>query len=143
MNLKYFNRFFKKIKEDKSGCWIWMGRPNFYGYGQFMMMYKNYRAHRLSYEIHKGKIPNGMHVCHTCDIRLCVNPKHLFLGTAKDNMHDCHKKGRFKGWQHFQESKTHCPHGHEYSAGNTRLAKNRGKYVQRVCIACHGGRANA
>lgn len=65
------------------------------GYGQFNTSIKLVRAHRFSYELHFGKIPQGMFVCHKCDIPNCVNPEHLFLGTPKDNTQDCIRKGRF------------------------------------------------
>lgn len=51
-------------------------------------------AHRFSYQQFKGKIPDGMIVCHSCDTPACVNPEHLWVGTYQDNSDDCHKKGR-------------------------------------------------
>lgn len=92
-------RFFRRV--DKSGsCWIWTGvtAPN--GYGRFQAGGKgspSIGAHRFSYEMHKGPIPDGMFVMHSCDVRNCVNPDHLSLGTPKDNTHDMIKKGRWKG----------------------------------------------
>lgn len=89
-------RFFAKIKKTES-CWLWVGtlRPN--GYGQIQEAGKNSRtlsAHRLSYELHKGAISDGMVVMHKCDNPACVNPDHLEVGTYKDNTADMINKGR-------------------------------------------------
>lgn len=76
--------------EDPAGCWLWAGPllPN--GYGRFGKS----TAHRKSWELHHGPIPAGLYVCHSCDVPACVNPGHLWLGTAADNRHDCDAKGR-------------------------------------------------
>jgi len=95
----------------ESGCWIWMGATTKKGYGD--IKYKadkkasHHRAHRLAYELHKGEIPKGMLVCHTCDIPGCINPSHLFVGTAQDNTDDMIKKGR----QNFAGMKNGIPYG--------------------------------
>lgn len=82
--------FWKKV--DKSGdCWIWVGLVNRYGYGRWG---KNKTAHRHSYELANGEIPDGKQVCHTCDVRNCVNPAHLWLGEHRDNMQDRNVKKR-------------------------------------------------
>ena len=71
-------------------CWLWLKHKTTSRYGGF----RNLRANRASYIIHNGPIPDGMYVCHTCDIPHCVNPSHLFLGTQFDNMRDMVAKGR-------------------------------------------------
>jgi DNA-binding CsgD family transcriptional regulator len=80
-----------------SGCWIFMGATNEFGYGIVGAGGKgvsNDRAHRVTYKHFKGEIPKGMFVCHTCDVPSCCNPEHLFLGTNQDNVDDMVKKKR-------------------------------------------------
>lgn len=83
------------MPEPNSGCWLWVncisGRE---GYGQISSAGVQLYAHRLSYVAFKGPIPDGLFVCHKCDVRTCVNPDHLFLGTAGDNARDRDSKGR-------------------------------------------------
>jgi hypothetical protein len=74
------------------GCWIWTGAAARYGSMKFGK--RAGKAHRFSWEAYKGEIPAGLEVCHTCDVTLCVNPDHLFLGTHLENMHDRDRKGR-------------------------------------------------
>lgn len=87
-------RFFEKIEKTKS-CWFWRGTiNNVWGYGQFFVNGVYIRAHRYSYEIHKGEIPPGLYICHSCDNTNCVNPDHLWAGTQKENIRDCMRKAR-------------------------------------------------
>lgn len=89
-------RFHERYRVDAdSGCWIWQSSFAS-GYGCIGRGGKGNQAaaHRISYELHFGPIPEGMLVCHTCDVRACCNPKHLFLGTYSDNAKDCLAKGR-------------------------------------------------
>lgn len=97
-------RFLEKwTPEPFSGCWLWIGAtvasPGPLNavkllYGVFYLNSSLKRAHRASWELFRGQIAVGMNVLHKCDTSLCVNPEHLFLGTAKDNTRDAFRKGR-------------------------------------------------
>lgn len=81
---------------DRSGeCWLWTGTFSAKGYGVLTFNYKQFRAHRVSWELANGRpVPEGMFVCHRCDTPACVRPEHLFIGTNDDNVQDCVRKGR-------------------------------------------------
>lgn len=83
--------FMKKI-EKTSGCWNWKGQISKAGYGRHCCKY----AHRLSYQYYKGEIPKGLMICHTCNNKACVNPEHMYLGTAYDNAQDAIRDGIYK-----------------------------------------------
>lgn len=119
-----------------SGCWVWMGatsgtirtreqRPVIRVNG------KDARVYRMVYEQDHGPIPAGMMVCHHCDVPLCINPDHLFLGTASDNARDSVKKGR-SALQRLAFA-THCQRGHEFTAENTGRQSSGGRFC-RACV---------
>ena len=142
-------RLFKNIQIDKqTGCWNYgnISNPNSYGYITFGSRLDGSRkqigAHRVSYQIFNGKIPDGMFVCHKCDNRHCVNPDHLFLGTCLDNTLDMLSKGRpfnhdgthnhnakltesqvFEIRKEFMAGKTKSEIGREHGIGSSQICK--------------------
>lgn len=100
------------MPEPNSGCWFWMGSLTQKGYGDVLLIEngkrQHVRAHRIAWALYKGTVPPGKMVCHKCDIRCCVNPDHLFLGTASDNVRDMVAKGRSS--QQIRNFGTKSPH---------------------------------
>ena len=123
------DRFMKKVSpEALTGCWLWTGATQTFGYGKVTVNWKSYSAHRLSWILHKGEIPAGMSVLHHCDNPACVSPSHLFLGSQFDNMKDMARKGRSRNQR---AGATHCIHGHEFTPENTYTYSG-----QRMCKTC-------
>ena len=84
----------RSIPEPNSGCRLWLAFLNATGYGQIRYKKRAYQAHRLAWIAKHGPIPEGLQVLHKCDVRSCINPDHLWLGTQADNIHDMIAKGR-------------------------------------------------
>lgn len=104
-----------------SGCWLWLKGK---GYGQ----HKGKPAHRYSYELHHGPIPQGLMICHKCDVKACVNPHHLYAGTALDNARDNSTRG--KGYQ--DKLRRH----REFLKAVEKRA-SRAKYDRKTLIECN------
>ena len=119
------------IEEPNSGCFLWLGRLNTYGYAMLSSgRHNQIRAGRFSLQIKTGLSGDGMMACHTCDMPACVNPDHLFWGTSADNHADASRKGRLR-----KTPLTHCQRGHEFTPANTVIS---GKY--RRCRECQNMR---
>lgn len=131
------SRFMDEVEKSPNGCWLWTGSRTADGYGFFSLSAPDksgrieQRAHRAAWRLFHGELPSDKLVCHTCDMPLCVNPSHLFLGTKLDNAQDMAAKGRSRC-----QKKTHCVNGHEYTAANTRYSLMANGRRQRKCRAC-------
>ena len=122
--------------EPNSGCWLWERSHNGVGYGTLGVGNgKSALVHRLMWELTNGPVPDGMFVCHRCDMPPCCNPDHLFLGTPGDNMRDMHAKGRYVS-NSAALTKPACKRGHPFTKENTAIYGGH-----RVCRECFNARA--
>jgi hypothetical protein len=114
-----------------SGCWLWLSATNG-KYPHMSVGNKWIYAHRLSYELHKGPIPDGLQIDHLCRVPLCINPDHLEAVSQSVNVlrSAAPAAARARRW-----SKTHCPKGHPYDGVNT-IWRLRESYWVRYCRAC-------
>ena len=110
-------------------CWEWTSAKIKAGYGEFHYQGKPVYAHRFAYELLKGKIPKGFHIDHLCRNTICVNPEHMEPVTCKENL----RRGEHVNQNTF---KTHCIHGHEFTAENTyyHLRKSGTRRYCKTCI---------
>lgn len=88
------DRFWSKVRKSETGCWEWLAAKSSKGYGSFMNDSGSRMAHRYSYLIHNGDLPDGLFVCHSCDNPGCVRPDHLELGDQFKNMGDASSRRR-------------------------------------------------
>lgn len=113
---KDVERFWSRVAIGSADeCWPWQRGVNQSGYGQISIEGKQLGAHRVSYELHYGPIPTGLHILHTCDNPACVNPAHLCTGTHGDNVQDAIVKGRMTG----RKRSDTCKYGHPWTEENT------------------------
>lgn len=87
-------RFWSYVDKRDGKCWLWQGTIGTYGYGVIVIDGHSQRAHRVAWELTNGPIPDKHMVLHTCDVRMCVNPAHLYVGTGQDNANDAKTRGK-------------------------------------------------
>lgn len=131
------DRFWAMV-EKTDGCWLWRGASGKNGYGKIRRNGVRVMAHRASYELCVGPIPDGLKVCHHCDNGRCVNPSHLFVGSQRENMQDALKKGRLpvahrRGESHYRSKLTTAQASEIkrlYACGRQHKHLARGEYTQ-------------
>lgn len=110
------------------GCWLYQGKIHASGYTVASYRDKSYNTSRVMWLALRGPIEGRLDVCHTCDVRNCINPDHLWLGTRKQNLLDMADKKRGN-----KASVTHCPRGHEYAGDNLRKHKGSRRRGCKLC----------
>lgn len=117
------NRFYAKVQINEDGCHLWTAATNNMGYGVFSVEGKLKLAHRVSYEMEVGEIPEDLVLDHLCRVPNCVNPSHVEPFTQRENFI------RGDGVK-FHSAKTHCPKGHPYSGGNLYTPPSGGRFCR-------------
>jgi hypothetical protein len=163
---KSYERFISRISVAVSGCWEMNASHDRDGYAQFHKSKNLYKAHRISYEWHKGKIPAGLTIDHLCENKGCVNPEHLEAVTREENGSRHNAKGYKKWWVALSDddkaafvenvskkasqvaatkklAATHCRRGHEWKLETTYITPGSGHRRCEVCFAEVQKRANA
>jgi HNH endonuclease len=108
MRVSVKERFMRHVEVvTESGCWIWTSYVNSSGYGLAYFNGHTVTAHRVSYQMFKGAIPENLCVLHSCDVKCCVNPAHLSLGTHKQNSEQMIKRGRVARGKRLSDVRTH------------------------------------
>lgn len=133
---KWLKYFWGNHIINNNGCWEWQG-PLTAGYGRtyYSPTRRGEYCHRLAYAISKNvDIPNDKEIMHICDNPKCYNPKHLKLGSHRDNILDCISKGRFHA-NDIHVQRTHCKQGHPLTLGNI-FTYNVNGHMTRTCIIC-------
>lgn len=136
MSLKEQKFWDRVTPEPNSGCFLWTAGCDEKGYALFRFKGVTYRAHRFSYELHKGKIPKALMIDHLCSVRCCVNPAHLEAVSAQENALRTVHRGR-----HQHAKKTHCINGHPYAGEN--LIRINGERRCRACLKANSRRHQA
>jgi HNH endonuclease len=144
INKKHISRFNLKYEKTDSGCWNWIGYVNDNGYGIFSINNKQYRAHRVSYEIYTSSVPLSLDLDHLCRNRRCVNPNHLEPVTRKVNLMRSETACLSGGMSTARKkmSNNFCNRGHQYTKENTRIRVDHKGRRSRVCRTCRNKRAN-
>ena len=127
MNQTDIDRFWSKV-EFTTDCWEWKAGKFSSGYGEFSLNGRDFRAHRISYELFKGKIPQDKEIDHLCRTPSCINPEHLEAVTHREN------NNRGIGPTAKNAKKTHCNKGHKFSNDNIYFRKSRPN--SRECLKC-------
>lgn len=123
----YDPQSFFGMAQITNGCWKWQGSKYANGYGKIGK--KGYMAHRISYELTRGEVPESMCLDHLCKTRDCINPDHLEIVSLVENVM------RGDSQHALNARKTHCKHGHEFTSENTYVRRDRGTRACRTCQA--------
>lgn len=131
LSKEHLVRFWSKVRISPGKCWEWQAWKDMDGYGGVQILGRLKRAHRVSYEILRGEIPDGLQIDHVCRNRSCVNPLHLEAVTCRENV----LRGLL-GSLH-----THCKEGHEISGDNVYIRSGTCGHPVRQCKECRTKKA--